>query len=683
MLRASGFVVVVFCWSLVAGCGGRRALEPASTRVTSALSSDPAAVILLPPCVTKFSATESWATFGYDSGTAQTVVVAAGATNGFTPLPADRGQPTRFDPGLHASAFSVRFDGAPLTWKLGARTVTANSTSPACPAVGSTTAPVLGQFVLYGQVDVRLDRVTVMGGDVGVAGTNLMTDGRDEVTLEPNGRVDPKHSVFGHTVDLRGGAVMGRVFTTRLDNGGGTVVSVGPFPAVMPALPAIDPVVPGTNAVTVASGQTQTLSPGAYGGVQVTGTLTLTGGTYQLASLDLFQPGRLEAAAGTRLRIKGHLYMGPSTRLRTNPVGLARDLVVEMGTGDGNTAVLVDSDTELHALVLAPTGTIQLHPRVNARGAFAAREIRADADAKVTFESGFPLPIKDCIAGFQIDPAQASPGSDPQDLAHTIAATACLAPDATSCEVTFIANANFDRRTAAKRLVAGIFTPAQYLALVRDRSRKVSLAEKDASWTPAFCRGDAAGDLVPDDRDACAGTPPLTPTDNRGCTDSTLPAAPDPIKIKNDFDHSGLLISATCDGAREPLPPVITDVCLDRANLRYLFTVSKDLQQPSRCQLWYQMTTFAVERFEAREKFNAFLTFERGQAVAQTATTVTVPLPLTCDPTVETPGDGLSWPCDEVNGDAFNTIIAVRAVNGNGQQSPWGPARQFPFHLCQ
>jgi hypothetical protein len=368
--------------------------------------------------------------------------------------------------------------------------------------------------------------------------------------------------------------------------------------------------------------------------------------------------------------------------LRTNPVGLARDLLVEVSGGDSNTAVVTDSDTELHAIVSAPTGTLVFHPRTSARGAFAAHDMQINADALVVYESGFTLPLKSCIAGFQIPPDKVVPGKDPQDLAHTIAATACLAPDASSCEIMFLAEANFDRRSAAKQLVAGLFTPARYVAVSRDRTRKLLRGDADPTWIAALCRGDSDGDLVPDDRDACPGTPSLTATDDRGCTDPNLPAAPDPVKMKKVFDNAGIMIGGGCDGAPEPSAPIVTDVCLDRPNLRFLITVSQDPRQPASCLVWYQMNTASVEEGEPDENFRAFLAFERGQAVTQTATSLTLPVPLTCDPTVETKGDGRSWPCDEVDGDPYNTLIAARAINGNGQQSSWGQARDFAFHLC-
>jgi hypothetical protein len=663
-------------------CGGGRRASDSVVVQSAVLSGNVAAVKLLTPCVTKTGATEWWASFGYESASAQPVGVAIGATNTFTPTPADRGQPTRFDPGLHARAFSVQFNGSALTWKVGTLTVTASSTSPVCPSTTNATTPVLGQFVLYAQTDIRLDRTTVIGGDVGVVGVHQMTDGRDEVSLEPNGRVDPTHGVFGKTVDLRSGAVMGTIYTTRLDNQGGTFKATAPFPSNLPAIPALAAVQPGTTPVTVASGVTTTLQPGAYGAVQVTGTLTLAGGTYVFQSLDIWTNGRVEAANGARVRIKGHLYLSSNAKLRTNPVGLARDLLVEVGGGDSNTAVMTDSQTEVHALITAPTGQLVFHPFTNARGAFVAREILVNADAKVVYESGFPPPTSICLSQYQLTNDQFVTGQDPNTLPRLIATQGCFMPDASTCQVSLVATANFDMRTAAKQMIASLFTPSQYIWISRDRTRKLRLAEADPTWVAAYCKGDADGDLVPDDRDNCPSTPSLTATDDHGCTDPNLPAGPSAAGVKDGLTNAGVLISQTCDGAATPTPPIVTDVCLDRPNLRYLISVPKVGGQPPKCALYYEMMTHAVEQFEARETVTARLAFEKSQAVSETATTYTFALPLTCTPGHEDPGDGKSWPCDEANGDAFDTVIGVRATNGNGQQSQWGPGRRTLFHLC-
>jgi hypothetical protein len=74
--------------------------------------------------------------FGYRNNTNETVTIPVGSNNRFRPAPADRGQPTVFQPGRSPlwpnSAFAVRFDGNELTWRLGNAEVSASSSSPRC-----------------------------------------------------------------------------------------------------------------------------------------------------------------------------------------------------------------------------------------------------------------------------------------------------------------------------------------------------------------------------------------------------------------------------------------------------------------------------------------------------------------------------------------------------------------------
>ena len=136
--------------------------------------------------------------------------------------------------------------------------------------------------------------------------------------------------------------------------------------------------------------------------------------------------------------------------------------------------------------------------------------------------------------------------------------------------------------------------------------------------------------------------------------------------MKKVFDNLGLMISTGCDGAPEPLAPFITDVCLDRPNLRYLITVSQDPRQPSACLVWYQMNTFSIEKGEPNENFNAMLAFERGQAISKTATSVTLPLPLSCD-TGRNQGGRPQLALRRGQRRSLHTLINARSINGNGQ----------------
>lgn len=74
--------------------------------------------------------------FGYVSGNSVPVLIPAGATNGFSPGPADRGQTTVFLPGQSFpwpnAPFSVTFDGNLLTWTLQGQQVFVDRDSTPC-----------------------------------------------------------------------------------------------------------------------------------------------------------------------------------------------------------------------------------------------------------------------------------------------------------------------------------------------------------------------------------------------------------------------------------------------------------------------------------------------------------------------------------------------------------------------
>jgi hypothetical protein len=88
-------------------------------------------------CVAPASGGQFTAYFDYTNVHNSAVTVGIGANNQFTPGSADQGQPTIFQPGeastdWYEAAFSVTFDGSPLTWTLGSQSVTASNNSTIC-----------------------------------------------------------------------------------------------------------------------------------------------------------------------------------------------------------------------------------------------------------------------------------------------------------------------------------------------------------------------------------------------------------------------------------------------------------------------------------------------------------------------------------------------------------------------
>ena len=76
------------------------------------------------------------ALFGYKGVGNARQDVPIGRLNGFSPPPVGRGQPESFMPQVVEAAFTVQFDGKPLTWTLLGRSVTARASSPACADTG-------------------------------------------------------------------------------------------------------------------------------------------------------------------------------------------------------------------------------------------------------------------------------------------------------------------------------------------------------------------------------------------------------------------------------------------------------------------------------------------------------------------------------------------------------------------
>ena len=73
------------------------------------------------------------ARFGTLNDNATTTTLPIGSKNQFAPSPRDRNQPTVFAPGRQVATFEVDYESRFLVWKLGRRTATAGTRSPACP----------------------------------------------------------------------------------------------------------------------------------------------------------------------------------------------------------------------------------------------------------------------------------------------------------------------------------------------------------------------------------------------------------------------------------------------------------------------------------------------------------------------------------------------------------------------
>jgi hypothetical protein len=169
----------------------------------------------------------------------------------------------------------------------------------------------------------------------------------------------------------------------------------------------------------------------------------------------------------------------------------------------------------------------------------------------------------------------------------------------------FAAAANLDYARLARMFLAGNLTTADYLQRVRDRSAKLRLARTDPAFRTAFTKGDADGDLVPDDRDKCANTPELTITGRDGCpVRQPLPRVPSEQAMREArraLRGISLVANPKCAEAPMPEAPILLHQGFLRpdgnlANHFYGMAVSRSRNQPAGCEVYYQF----MFRFSSR-----------------------------------------------------------------------------------
>lgn len=180
-----------------------------------------------------------------------------------------------------------------------------------------------------------------------------------------------------------------------------TIRNQGPTPwapqPLIAVLPCQAPCTPGSTAVLVPKGGTQTLPPGTYGNVVVSdnATLNLSGGTYCLASLKVGHFSKVEVQGTSTINVPGKVKVNlrssllPSTGLGANDVHL--DV--------GGTSVIFSHKTAVTGIVVACNAKLRFGRFSKLRGQFIANSFRADHGPQFTLETcgdGKVDPGEDC-----------------------------------------------------------------------------------------------------------------------------------------------------------------------------------------------------------------------------------------------------------------------------------------------
>lgn len=165
----------------------------------------------------------------------------------------------------------------------------------------------------------------------------------------------------------------------------------------------------------------------------------------------------------------------------------------------------------------------------------------------------------------------------------------CSNPNGSACLNELRTRVNLDFTAAAIALASEQTTPAQMLATDSDRERKAKRFESDPVWAAQLCASaDDDGDLIVNASDQCPGTTALTPTNDQGCPDMTLPPAPSAADVKTALSHMGFALNSACSGAFV-LPNATAGAFYRPSTLEsgvFIFA-GRVTNQPVGCPVWY------------------------------------------------------------------------------------------------
>jgi hypothetical protein len=287
--------------------------------------------------------------------------------------------------------------------------------------------------------------------------------------------------------------------------------------------------------------------------------------------------------------------------------------------------------------------------------------------------------IEDCVA--KVQPRDDLTGKQREVAYQTDIIRRCAAPGVPDCMARLIGLANVDYFSAAARLLQRSFSPAQYLALSRDRSRKLHALEFDPILARRLCLpGDSDGDWIPDRFDRCPRTSDLTPTDDHGCPDGRLPRAPDADGVARLLDRFGLLINPACSGAPVPseIPAGAFYYPMDLARGTYVLS-GRVTNQPVRCPVWYQ---FDVEEFTGPNVGFTYIVVFKDTEESTDLVGMGKPVPTGYIQFNPRPGDAGTRDRLGSTGPVARIRYRVRAMNGNGSRGPWSEWKVSTRQSC-
>lgn len=435
--------------------------------------------------------------------------------------------------------------------------------------------------------------------------------------------------------------------------------------------------------VTVNSNQTSTLKPGLWGAVTVNsqGTLNLSAGTYFLSALTV-NAGTTVSLDQTNgaviIYVTGNLVLNGALSVKG---GGQPDLLIGYLSGNA-----LNLNGPFVGAVVAPFATLTFNGG-SYTGFFAAANVVVQANARITYQapnaiatavlggganSGGGSPLQVC-ANLIVPPSNLT-GIQQNDAYQAAIARFCSMPGTPQCITTLVGRANADYTAAALQVASQTMTPAQYLALSRDRTRKLFADRQNVALGNALCAGpDSDGDWIIDANDKCPNTPDLTATDDNGCP-TALPPGPSPADVQQVLNGLDMAVNPLCNGAPPPAQ-MAGAAFFQTANpgLGNFIVSSRVTNQPAGCPVWYSFQVRELAAPGVPVGAPMSVVFQDSEATSPVGDLAGEPaVPPTMIQFLARPTDpGTRGVLGGIPETSFGISFRVQAVNGNGVRGPW------------
>ena len=277
------------------------------------------------------------------------------------------------------------------------------------PVRGAGILPGFDQVVLLATNSIHLRQaVHVNSGHVVVndmsPGPTL--DGGLELSLDRNVTTPGSFGVAADSVEIDPGSVVGGNIYYNQINNLGTILGSLNTPLALPVFSVLPPFQealprPGAPDVNVGPNQTLAIAAGDYGNIVVGdgGTLSFSGGIYNVLSISANPFSHLLFDAGSEVRVAGRFACGQSSTIGpSSGSGISAASIVFYIAGingaDGGInstpfAAHIEKTTTVQANFYVPNGRLQFDQDSGATGAFLARDIRADKNSQFLVSSAF------------------------------------------------------------------------------------------------------------------------------------------------------------------------------------------------------------------------------------------------------------------------------------------------------